>query len=161
MISKLQNLEKLINSELSSKVQSSSINNEDLLIEINDTHLIDTVKFLKLKGHDVKMLLDLYTIYKPRCGDVYVFKACDIPSEHSDTIFLADELIKDLENITSTVFYHISFLRPHPPMFVSEPWHSLINPNDIELPKENHTYEELLDDHPLLKEIARKLCNAD
>ena len=26
------------------------------------------------------------------------------------------------------------FLRPHPPMYVSEPWHSLINPDDIDLP---------------------------
>ena len=46
-------------------------------------------------------------------------------------------------------------------MFVSEPWHSLIDPDDIELPKESHTYEELLDDHPFLKEIARKFLNKD
>ncbi|MDC1185198.1 ABC transporter substrate-binding protein, partial [Alphaproteobacteria bacterium] len=36
-----------------------------------------------------------------------------------------------------------------------------IDPNNIELPKESHTYEELLDDHPFLKEIARKFLNKD
>ena len=46
-------------------------------------------------------------------------------------------------------------------MFVSEPWHSLINPNDIELPKENSTYSEMLNDHPFLKEIARKFMNKE
>ena len=46
-------------------------------------------------------------------------------------------------------------------MFVSEPWHSLIDPNSIELPKESHTYEELLNQHPFLKEIAKKFLNKD
>jgi Arylsulfatase A and related enzymes len=44
-------------------------------------------------------------------------------------------------------------------MFVSEPWHNLIDPNEIELPKENNTYEELLNHHPFLKEIAKKFLN--
>ena len=117
--------------------------------------------FLKSKGYEVKNPHDLYKRATPKDGEGYIFKAWDIPTEHSDTTFLADEVIRDLENTTSPFFYHISFLRPHPPMFVSEPWHSLINPNDIELPKESHTYEELLDDHPFLKEIARKFLNAD
>ena len=48
MISKLQNLEKLINSELSSKIHNTSINNKELLIEISENDLIDVVQFLKL-----------------------------------------------------------------------------------------------------------------
>jgi hypothetical protein len=117
--------------------------------------------FLKSKGYNVKNPHDLYTREKPKDGEGYIFKAWDIPTEHSDTTFLTDKIIKDLENTTSPFFYHISFLRPHPPMFVSEPWHSLIDPNNIELPKESHTYEELLADHPFLKEIARKFLNKD
>ena len=66
MISKLQNLEKLINSELSSKVQSSSINNEELLIEINDKDLIDTVQFLKLNENcKFKQLIDIAGVDYP------------------------------------------------------------------------------------------------
>ena len=60
MISKLQNLEKLINSELSSKIQSSSINNEELLIEINEKDLVDVVQFLKLnESCKFKQLIDI------------------------------------------------------------------------------------------------------
>ena len=51
---------------------------------------------------------------------------------------------------------HISFLKPHPPMYVSEPWHSLINPDDIDLPIMNKTYEEMIKDHPFLKEIIHR-----
>ena len=66
MISKLQNLEKLINSELSSKVQSSSINNEELLIEINEKDLIDTVQFLKLNENcKFKQLIDIVGVDYP------------------------------------------------------------------------------------------------
>ena len=66
MFSKLQNLEKLINSELSSKVQSSSINNEELLIEINEKDLIDTVQFLKLNENcKFKQLIDIAGVDYP------------------------------------------------------------------------------------------------
>ena len=47
MILKLQKIEKLINSEISSKIQKSLINNEELLIEVNEKDLIDVVQFLK------------------------------------------------------------------------------------------------------------------
>ena len=66
MISKLQNLEKLINSELSSKIQSSSINNEELLIEINQKDLIDVVQFLKLNENcKFKQLIDIAGVDYP------------------------------------------------------------------------------------------------
>ena len=66
MVSKLQNLEKLINSELSSKIQSSSINNEELLIEINEKDLIDVVQFLKLNENcKFKQLIDIAGVDYP------------------------------------------------------------------------------------------------
>ena len=66
MISKLQNLEKSINSELSSKIQSSSINNEELLIEITEKDLIDTVQFLKLNENcKFKQLIDIAGVDYP------------------------------------------------------------------------------------------------
>ena len=66
MISKLQNLEKTINSELSSKIQSSSIKNEELLIEINQKDLIDVVQFLKLNENcKFKQLIDIAGVDYP------------------------------------------------------------------------------------------------
>ena len=47
MKSSLKDLEKLINSELSSKVKSSKIENNELLIETEDNELLDVVQFLK------------------------------------------------------------------------------------------------------------------
>ena len=47
MLEDLKKLEKLINSELTSKVQKSIIENLELLIEINEEDLIEVVQFLK------------------------------------------------------------------------------------------------------------------
>ena len=47
MESSLTGLEKLINSELSSKVKSSKIENNELLIETEENELLDVVQFLK------------------------------------------------------------------------------------------------------------------
>ena len=66
MISKIQNLEKLINSELSSKIRNSSITNEELLIEISENDLIDVVQFLKLNENcKFKQLIDIAGVDYP------------------------------------------------------------------------------------------------
>jgi len=133
----------------------------DPICDLTSENPILWANFLKSKGYNIKDPKDLYKEKKPKDGEGYIFKAWDIPTEHSDTTFLANEVINNLKKTTSPFFYHVSFLRPHPPMFVSEPWHSLINPNDIELPKEQSTYLEMLNDHPFLKELAKKFMNKD
>ena len=47
MIEKLEKLEKLISAELSSKIKSSEIENDELIIQINENDLIEVVQFLK------------------------------------------------------------------------------------------------------------------
>ena len=44
-------------------------------------------------------------------------------------------------------------------MFVSEPWHSLIDPNLIDLPPESSSYEEMLDGH--LYRNGKKISNEE
>ena len=78
MISKLQSLEKLINSELSSKIHSSSIDNQELLIEIVENDLVDVVQFLKLNENcKFKQLIDIAGVDYPendkRFELVYLF----------------------------------------------------------------------------------------
>ena len=46
-LEKLKNLEKLVNSELASKVQKSTIEFNELLIEINENDLVEVLQFLK------------------------------------------------------------------------------------------------------------------
>ena len=44
MLNQLTKLEKLVNSELSSKILKSIIENNELLIEINENDLVDVIK---------------------------------------------------------------------------------------------------------------------
>ena len=78
MILNLQKIEKLINSELSSKIKNSSIENEELLIEIVESDLIDVVQFLKSNENcKFKQLIDIAGVDYPenekRFELVYLF----------------------------------------------------------------------------------------
>ena len=78
MILKLQKIEKLINSELSSKVKSSSIDNDELLIEVDEKDIVDVVQFLKLNENcKFKQLIDIAGVDYPenekRFELVYLF----------------------------------------------------------------------------------------
>ena len=83
MISKLQNLEKLINSKLSSKIRSSSIDNQELSIEIGENDLVDVVQFLKLDENcKFKQLIDIAGVDYPendkRFELIYLFLRDDL-----------------------------------------------------------------------------------
>ncbi len=66
MISKLQSIEKTINSELSSKIKNSSIDNEELLIEIDKNDLVDVIQFLKSnENFKFKQLIDIAGVDYP------------------------------------------------------------------------------------------------
>ncbi len=78
MILNLQKIEKLINSELSSKIKNSSIENEELLIETDENDLIDVVQFLKSNENcRFKQLIDIAGVDYPenekRFELVYLF----------------------------------------------------------------------------------------
>ena len=66
MILNLQKIEKLINSELSSKIKNSLIENAELLIEIDESNLIDVVQFLKSnESCRFKQLIDIAGVDYP------------------------------------------------------------------------------------------------
>ena len=66
MILKLQKLEKLINSELSSKIQNSSITNDELLVEVKEENIIDVLQFLKSNEDcKFKQLIDIAGVDYP------------------------------------------------------------------------------------------------
>ena len=78
MILQLQKIEKLINSELSSKVKSSSIANDELLIEVDEKDLVDVIQFLKSNENcKFKQLIDIAGVDYPdnqkRFELVYLF----------------------------------------------------------------------------------------
>ena len=78
MISNLKKIEKIINSELASKVQHSLIVNEELIVEIDAKDLIDIVQFLKSNDKcKFRQLIDIAGVDYPdkekRFQLVYLF----------------------------------------------------------------------------------------
>ncbi len=78
MTKKLQTIEKLINSELSSKIKNSSIDNDELLIEVDEKDLVDAIQFLKSNENcKFKQLIDIAGVDYPdnqkRFELVYLF----------------------------------------------------------------------------------------
>ena len=67
----LKSIEKLINSELSSKVLNTIIENSELLIEISENNLIEVIQFLK--SHEkckFKQLIDIAGVDFPEDENV-------------------------------------------------------------------------------------------
>ena len=128
----------------------------DPVCHLPQSNPVPWANYLNKNGFEIKNAKDLFQGRKPKKGQGFIYEPFEIPTEHSDTSFLANRAIQDLKKITDPFFMHISFLKPHPPMYVSEPWHSLINPDDIDLPIMNKTYEEMLKDHPFIKEIIHR-----
>ena len=89
ILKKLPTIEKAINSELSSKIQNSIIEHDELLIEIDDKDLIDVVQFLKSNENcKFKQLIDIAGVDYPedekRFELVYLF----LSHEHNTRIKL-------------------------------------------------------------------------
>ena len=58
----IKQLEKLVNSELTSKIEKSIIEFNELLVETNSENLKETIQFLKI-NEDCKFIVDLYNIW--------------------------------------------------------------------------------------------------
>ena len=87
MLSQLTKLEKLVNSELSSKVLRSIIENNELLIEINENDLVEVIQFLKADENcKFKQLIDIAGVDYPdeekRFKLIYLF----LSHEHNHRI---------------------------------------------------------------------------
>ena len=78
MVENLKKIEKIINSELASKVQQSIFNNEELTVEINVNDLVEVVQFLKSNDKcKFRQLIDIAGVDYPekdkRFQLVYLF----------------------------------------------------------------------------------------
>ncbi len=107
--------------------------------------------YLKKKGYKLKNPKNIYTERLAKKNEGFVYKPWKFPSEVSDTAFLADKVVDDLNKIKDPFFMHVSFLKPHPPYQVSEPWHSLINPSKIKILNTKIQKKNRINYHPLMK----------
>ena len=133
----------------------------DPVCHLTEKDSITWGNYLNRNGFKIKDKKNIYQYRKPKKGIGFIHEPFEIPTEHSDSSFLANQAIQDLQKTNDPFFMHISFLKPHPPMYVSEPWHSLINPDDIDLPFMEKTIEEISNQHPVFKEILKKYSNED
>ena len=93
MLENLKSIEKLINSELSSRVQNSFIENDELLIEIDEKDLVEVIQFFKSNEKcKFRQLIDIVGIDFPqqekRFKLVYLF----LSHEHNNRIKLSINL---------------------------------------------------------------------
>ena len=101
ILKKLQTIEKTVNSELSSKIKSSSIKHNELMIQIDDKDLTDVVQFLKSNENcKFRQLIDIAGVDYPedekRFELVYLF----LSHEHNTRIKLLIKFQLD-QNINS------------------------------------------------------------
>ena len=90
ILENLRKIEKIINSELSSKIQNSLIENDELLLEINEKDLIEVIQFLKSNENcKFKQLIDIAGIDFPqeekRFKLIYLF----LSHEHNNRVKLS------------------------------------------------------------------------
>lgn len=116
---------------------------------------IPWLDYLAAKGYEIPG--PGYAIYHPDPdyqlppGRHPLFAPSRFKAEESETHWLADKLIADLEAKPSTAFFHhLTFLRPHPP-FISPPeYHDLYDPADMPPPVQGATRDEMRAMHPAL-----------
>ena len=105
ILENLQSIEKIINSELSSKIKNSSINHDELLIEINDSDLIDVIRFLKSNENcKFRQLIDIAGVDYPedekRFELVYLFLSHELNTRIKLLIkFQSNQIINSITKI--------------------------------------------------------------
>ena len=90
ILENLKKIENIINSELSSKIQNSLIENDELLLEINEKDLIEVIQFLKSNENcKFKQLIDIAGVDFPqeekRFKLIYLF----LSHEHNNRVKLS------------------------------------------------------------------------
>jgi len=73
-------------------------------------------------------------------------------AEHSDTAFLTDRVLEDLQTRDAGWFAHVTYIRPHPPFVAPAPYNSLLDPADMPAPLMR---EDQTDFHPF-DDLARQ-----
>ena len=105
IIESLQKLEKLVNSELASKIQKSIIEHNEFLIEINESDLIDVIQFLKSnEKFKFRQLIDIAGVDYPedekRFQLVYLFFSHENNNRIKLSIrFQTDQIINSITKI--------------------------------------------------------------
>ena len=116
---------------------------------------LEWLTWLRRQGVDVPGTMeDLYRTKQVARGDLSVgdhLTQRNFAAEHTESRFVTEDLLSFLsERAGSGWFAHVSYIRPHPPFSVPEPYASMISPSDISAPIRRPSLAEEQAQHPLL-----------
>ena len=73
-------------------------------------------------------------------------------AEHTETAFLTEKVMQYIDSKEGNAFFiHLSWLRPHPPFLVPEPYHSMYQPAQTEPPIRHYSLAQEQAQHPYVK----------
>ncbi|PHQ72113.1 MAG: hypothetical protein COB93_01495, partial [Sneathiella sp.] len=85
------------------------------------------------------------------------FKAVD-----SETAWLTDRVLDDeAETGGSPFFYHLTYLRPHPPFIAPPEFHDLYDPSAMKRPVRERTLDDMRAHHPFLDFVYSSILERD
>ncbi|WP_436642595.1 alkaline phosphatase family protein [Microbaculum sp. FT89] len=87
------------------------------------------LSWLRGRGVDVPPGIDIY-LPKDGPADPPAGQDTRYSAEETETAFLTDEFLRWLGEQDGAWFAHVSFIRPHPPFIVPEPYASMYSPDD-------------------------------
>lgn len=116
------------------------------------------LSWLRRKGYKINQSGN-DEIYQPQEGEgPRVTRPARYKAEHSDSAWMTDRVIDDLRFIEGEpFFYHLSYLRPHPPYIAPAPYNNLYDPADIPLPKRADNWQTESAQHPYHAYISEQL----
>lgn len=108
------------------------------------------LSWLKARGHDVSM--GSPAIHVPPGADGRPTTAPPVYSkDETETAFVTDEFVRWLgeRDAGEPWFAHVSFIRPHPPFVVPEPWNTMYGPEEGPAFSRDRTPDDEAAIHPL------------
>ncbi len=122
------------------------------------------IAYLRALGYDVPIDGDEVFLPKPDFPGAEergsTFAPAVYKAEHSNAAFLTDEALRYMSVRGDTPwFMHISYLAPHPPFIVPEPYHTLYDPDEVPPPRRAPSPAEEGAQHPWLDwYIYNQIC---
>lgn len=112
------------------------------------------ITWLAARGHDTALLADPHKVAPAADGGVSLSPP-GYAADETQTAFLVEKFLDwHAERDDGPWFAHVSFLRPHPPFVVPEPYASMVSPKDVPAP-----IPLAVDPHPLVR-MTRDLAAA-
>jgi arylsulfatase A-like enzyme len=107
------------------------------------------LSWLRSRGHAEAVSRDIHIPVGAGAGDISA-AGTSYSKDETQTAFLAGEFIRWLGEQDSAWFAHVSFLRPHPPFSVPEPYGAMYKPGDGPVFSRGSSAQDEMQAHPYL-----------